>query len=138
LDSSSNSATSLSTSLVTLSASSTTVEGTASDVDSSLLRLDASPGPGPVGFLDPFTCTEVPAPLLFVLPPPPPAADSALPFDDDEEVDLGWGPALVSLRTSSRICFRRTGKVVTSPLRRRARARFCTWVGQLFECALRV
>lgn len=137
LDSSSNSATSFSMSLVTLRASSTTVAGTASDVVTSLLRFDASPGPGPACFFEPFTCTVAPAPLLVLLPPAPDSA-GPLPFADDDEDVLGAGPAAVSLRTSSRICFRRTGNVVTSPLRRRARARFCTCVGQLFECALRV
>jgi hypothetical protein len=112
-----------------------TVAGTARDVATSLLRLDASPGPGPACFLDPFACTVVPAPLFVLLLP---AAESALPFADDEEVDFDGGPAAVSLRTSSRICFSRTGKVVASPLRRRARARFCTWVGQLLECAFSV
>lgn len=137
---------------MTLSASSTTVAGTASDEGVSLLRLLASPGPGPLWlpFLPvpplPLTCTDAPllpfaesAPLvvpplvllLFVL-----AAEED--EEDEDEDEFAFGCRAVSFRTSSRTCFRRTGNVVASPERRRARARFCTCVGQLFGCALRV
>lgn len=147
--SSSNSATSLSAWLVTLSASSTTAGGTASDEGVSLFRLLASPGPGPLWlpFLPvpplPLTCTVepgAPPPLLPLAGSAPLVALAALALvllvlvEDvaDGEVDeLDLGCSAVSFRTSSRICFRSTGKVVASPERRRARARFCTCVGQL-------
>lgn len=136
--SSSNSTTAISASRVTFSASSTTACGTARDVDVFVCRLLASPGPGAPGpfaaaFLPPlpppFTCTVSPL-LLFPLLPLlllPFAAPSVVLEES----------SVVSLRTSSRICRSRAGKVWTSPERRRARARFWIWVGQLFGWALR-
>lgn len=156
--SSSNSATSLRAWLVTLRASSTTALGTARDEGVSLFRLLASPGPGPLWppLLPvpplPFACADD-APLLPFADSAPllvlPAAAEAVAVavlllsEDVEEAEadedvFGFGCSEVSLRTSSRICFRRTGNVVASPDRRRARARLCTCVGQLFGCALRV